>query len=402
MNKITSFTIDTSEMPTAETLRSFTVKGTIGSQFFIQAIQDGTIKYYDFVSGAFEDGHNNVDNNLTVTLASTVYYNNITFPSGGGNYVIILITLPGTELKFGGGGNIISKSIAKQSSNSTITFKAFTANTSSYATFPTSTTAGALADSANLSFDWDITNASTDANGFGLIPTGEWDDLNTFTKLWFFKTTETVDGAVSPTDINEGFVVIVDDLTDIGVGSYISAVSAGSLNGLPVVIAINTDAKQITLNLAQTFADGITLTFRAYGTTNIYNAIGASIGFSFDTTNDEILFTNRLTKTIRAGSSGTTINLNGTYGVGHNADLAFISGVGLTRASVQTVTASSSAGSMTVDVSQGTLVVGTNVYFESIFQVFNIVGKITVKSYPSANQTIYLDIDKFLTPGTAS
>ena len=121
MNKISTLTIDTSEMPAAETLRSFSVKGTIGSQFFIQAIQDGTIKYYDFVSGAFEDGHNNMDNNLIITLTSTVYHNNITFPSGGGDYVIILITSLGTELKFG--GNIITKNISKQSSNKTITFK---------------------------------------------------------------------------------------------------------------------------------------------------------------------------------------------------------------------------------------------------------------------------------------
>jgi len=401
MNKINAFTIDISDIPTAQTLRSFSVIGATGSQFVIQAIQDGTIKYYDFTTKLFEDGHNNMDNNLIVTLGSGVYYNNIVFPSGGGNYIITLVTSAGTELK--SGGNIIVKKITKQSSDSTITFKAFTANTDDYATFPTTTTTGALADSAELSFDWDITNASTDGNGFGLIPTGEkWRNLNDLTDLWFFTTTETVDGAVSPTDANEGLVVTVDDLTDIGVGSYISAVTKSSLNGLPVVMAINTDTKQITLNKVQTFADGITLTFKAYGTTNIKNAIASNMTFAFDKSDGEVLKTNRLTKTIRTGSSGTTINLNGTYGVGHNADLAFISGVGIKRASVQTVTASSGAGSIAVDVSQGTLTVGTNIYFDNIFQVFNVTGSIKVTSYPTADKTIYLDIDKFLTPATAS
>jgi len=399
--KITSLTIDTSNMPTAQTIRGFKVKGSIGSQFTIRITQEDTIKYYNFVSQTFSNGHTSSNNNLEITLSSKVYSNHIVFPSGGGTYNVILIPSIGTQVE--NQKATLTSRLSKSSSDSTLTFKAFTANTNSYATFPTSTSTGALNGSDNFDFNWDITNASTDANGFGLIPTSNFKDLNQIVNLWFFTTTETVDGAVAPADINKGFVVKVDDLTDIGIGSYVSAVSAGSLVGKPIVTKINTSTKDITLSVAQTFANDITLTFRADGLTAINNAIASKMAFDFSET-DAVKFneTNKLVKTVRTGSSGTTVNLNGTYGVGHNDTLALISGVGITTASVVSVTASTSAGSMVVSVSQGALTVGTQISFANIVQVFNVFGKIKISSYPSANKTIYLDIDKFLTPGTAS
>ena len=231
-----------------------------------------------------------------------------------------------------------------------------------------------------------------------MIPTGDFKNLNSFTDLWFFTTTETVDGA-----INGEVVVRVDDLTDIGIGSYIASVSSGDLDGLPVVRSINTTTKEIELSTPQVFADGITLTFRAYGSEAINEAIGVRFEHAFDLTNPEIFtVTNLLTKTIRAGSSGTTINLNGTYGVGHNDTQAIISGVGITTASVVSVAASASAGTFVASVSQGALTTGTPIYFTGIVQVFNLAGSMELLSYPSANKNIYLDVDQFLTPGTSS
>jgi len=400
MNTINNFTIDTSQMPVETTTRRFTIRGSIGSKCIVHVVQDGTIKYYDFDSQTFTNGHISNSNNLHITLSNRGYIGEVVFPTGGGTYLLTLVPLEGTELEK---GSVMREVVEKQSGNSTVTFQASTANTSSYATFPTTTTTGALTNYDKFSFNWDITNASTDANGFGLIPINDYKNLNNINNLWFFTTTDTVDGAISPADGNIGLVVKVDDLTDIGLGSYISAVSAGSLVGNPTVTHINVDTKEVTINSAQTFADGITLTFRADGAVNIGKATGIDLKFYIAPTDSQIFTeTNLVTKTIRAGSSGTTINLNGTYGVGHNDNNAIISGVGVTTASVQSVTASSSAGSVVVDVSQGTLTVGTPIYFYNIVQVFNTFGTISVSNYPETNKTIYLDIDKFLTPGTAS
>ena len=402
LKTIDEFSIETSEMPTAETIREFTVTGTPNSKFIIQVVQSGTIKYYDFVLNSFTLGHVSSSNNLNVTLSlNGKLSGSIKFPSGGGTYVISLLPLQDTVIY--GGLSVISQKIEKAASNAVLTFKAFTANTNNYATFPTKTSTGGPGDLDDFEFDFDITNASTDAGGFGLIPTSSFKDLNLINNLWFFSTTETVDGAVSPTDSNRGFVVKVDDLTDIGLGSYISAISSGTLVGKPIVTNIDTDAKELTISIAQTFANDITLTFRADGVTAIEKAIGVKMTFDFKRL-DETKFhkTNKLVKTVRAGSSGTTINLNGTYGVGHNDVAAFISGVGITTATVVSVSASSSAGSMVVSASQGALTVGTSILFDNIVQVFNVFGNIQINSYSTANQDIYLDIDKFLTPGTAS
>lgn len=394
-NLVDSFTIDTSDMPSAETIRTFTVTGSIGAEFTIVALQEDTIKYYDFSSKVFSDGHA-ASKNLKIVMAQKALYGDITFPSGGEqdkNYIIKLIPKKNTILA--NNKNIFSQSLKKISTVPVVTFKASTANTSSYKTFPTSVSTGSIGGSETISFSWKLENVDNDGNGFGLI-TGSSEDLNNFKNLWFFTTTETVNGAVSVLDANKGFVVKVDDLTDIGVGSKISSVDRGDLIGAPVVTKINLETKELRLSTAQTFADNAVLTFKAIGVESIKAACGVDVRFKFNKT-DEFL---PQKKTIRAGSSGTTINLNGTYGVGHNDVSAIISGVGITSASVVSVAASSSAGSIVVSASQGTLTTGTAIYFKGIHREFNITGEIALSSYPSANKTIFLDIDQFLTPGT--
>tara|TARA_R110000787_G_scaffold166778_4_gene279777 strand:+ start:9570 stop:10826 length:1257 start_codon:yes stop_codon:yes gene_type:complete len=392
--------VNLSEMPTEETARTFSVRGDIGSEFTVHVVKDGTIEYYDFASDTFTNGHVSSSNNLKVSLNSKVYSGEIVFPTGGGTYLITVIPSEGTRVS--GRISVLRRKIEKQSSNATVTFKAATGNTSSYTTFPTSTSIGALASVNKFSFNWDITNTSTDANGFGLGLQGDWKDLNTFKNLWFFTTTETVDGAVALDDDFGGYVVRVDDLTDVGVGSYIASVSSGSLDGLPVVVKINTDTKEVMLNIPQAFADGITLTFRADGVKYIYDATGIQMEFYFNKTDAEKYTANTVIKTVRTGSSGTTINLNGTYGAGVIAAGATVTGVGVTYATISGVTASSSAGSIVVSTSQGTLTVGTPVYVNNVVQTFNVHGTIKLLNHPSADKNIYLDVDKFLTPGTSS
>ena len=398
MKKITNLQIDTSEMATTVVSRAFTVTGENGAKFLLYILQDDTLKYYDFVDNAFELGHNNKNNNLEVVMSGTSYSNSITFPSGGGSYTVKLLASSDTEI-VGSNKHVISKSIDKQSASAIITFTPVTTNTSNYATFPTTTTTGALTDTSKFTFDWDVTNASTDGGGFGLRLTGTvFENINE--KYWYFTTTDTVDGAISPTDENEGYKVQVDDLTDIGLWSYISAVSSGSLSGTPYITAIEADTKTLTLSSPQTFADGITLTFKAQGTEAISNAIDSKINFDGVVGVEPIV----LTKTVRADvSSSTTITLNGTYGIAGGNHITY-TGVGVDNSSANAITsvsASSSAGSMVVQNAQ-TLEAGTVLTLVGVHQVIKFIGNIKVSNYPSANKTIYLDIDSILTVGAAS
>jgi|21_taG_2_1085346.scaffolds.fasta_scaffold00259_7 hypothetical protein len=397
MKKITSFNVDTSEMPAVEVSRRFTVSGEVGAAFLLYVVQNDTIKYYDFIDKAFELGHNNKNNNLEVTMSSSIFNGNIIFPSGGGSYTIKLLASSGTEI-IGSNKNIISRSIDKQSADKTITFKAVTANTSNYATFPTTTSSGFLTGQKTFGFNWNITNASTDSHGFGLRLTGDYNEINE--RHWYFTTTDTVDGAISPADENGGYKVKVDDLTDIGVGSYISAVTTSTLSGTPYVMSIDASTKTLTLSGSQTFADGITLTFIARGTRPIYNAIGSTITFE----NFPEVSPTTLTKTVRSDvSSSATITLNGTYGIA-GGDHVSISGFGVNNDGdneVQSVSASETAGSCVVQLAQN-LPQGTVITFNNVYQVINFQGIISVSNYPSLDKTIYLDIDQLITVGAAT
>tara|TARA_R110000822_G_scaffold58955_5_gene147226 strand:- start:442 stop:1971 length:1530 start_codon:yes stop_codon:yes gene_type:complete len=78
----------------------------------------------------------------------------------------------------------------------------------------------------------------------------------------------TVNGATTASK-----TVIVDEaVTSLGVGQILTIISSGSLIGYPVITAIDTSLKKITLSTAQTFSDGITINFA-------YNSItGVGVG----------------------------------------------------------------------------------------------------------------------------
>lgn len=414
MKKINSLQINTSEMPTIATSRKFTVSGEKGAKFTLYIVQEDTLKYYDFTAGAFELGHNNKDNNLEITMSGKSHHGNITFPSGGGTYTIKLLASSGTETS-GSNKHIISRSISKQTANAILTFKAVTANTSNYATFPTTTTAGALAGQASIEFNWDITNASTDAGGFGLRLTGPFEAIHE--KYWYFTTTEVV--LTNPKgDGEDEKTIIVSDVTDIGIGTELKyhkgttvpTNKAGAAVGTTTVTAINTTTKTITFSKSVAFEDGETMTFRAYGSTAIFNAIGSKITF----TQYPTVIGTTLTKTVRANvSSSTTVTLTDTHGVA-GGDFAKYTGVGVNNSSSNLITSvtpdcpdltSSGAldndGSMVVELAQ-LLTAGTVLTFTGCHSVINFTGGITVQGYPSADKTIYLDLDPFITVGAAS
>ena len=470
---IKTLNIDTSDMPTAETTRVLTVTGDVGAQFTVVALQNPSSSsahtlYFDFLNQAFESGHNDLNNNLTVTLSAKVHNENITFPSGGGEFVIKLIAIGGTTVQ-SSLSNIMTKSISKASGDTVVTFKpgTFTTTANTYVTLPTTTSTGAVTDTANVSFTWDVTNSAVDAYSHGLRYTTRL--IND--AFWYFQETDTVNVASPKTDTVDGSVssstavtldtsyvttgiavgdyvygtgvtngttvaavnvgsdvkditlsaamsisdgvtltfvtpsstVVVDDTTDLIVGMSINEVSAGSLTGTPRISSIDTDTKTLTLATDQAFADGITLYFRAYGSTNIKNAIGLVLNFS-----SHDITPTTLTTTVRANvTASTTVTLDATNGIGGGNVIGY-TGVGVNNTSTNKITSvtpdpdgTDDDGAMVVQLAQ-TLSAGTVLTFIDIYKIINFTGIIDIKQYPAANRTIYLDLDKIITPGTAS
>ena len=169
MSKVSKLEINATIMPTAETNRVVKVTGKIGAKFFIILTQAGTIKFYDWTTDTFTDGHA-PKNNLNVVMTSSFFQRNITFPTGGGTggtYVLKLITLDETITT--GGFSVISKNIEKQTSDTTITFKpASNVSSTKYATLPSFTAIGTGNAVVSNEYSFTVSTASTDAGGFGL------------------------------------------------------------------------------------------------------------------------------------------------------------------------------------------------------------------------------------------
>ena len=415
--QISSLAIDTSSMPTAITSRVFSVTGGKNAKFKMIALQNPSSSsthtlYYDWKSQAFESGHNDINNDLVVSLSGSTYTNNINFPSGGGEFVIKLIPLNGTKIKNSQGG-IITKTISKRSADVTLTFAPRSvvnaAAGGNYATQPTMQSTGTVGSSNIAEFNWDVENISNDTHGFGLRLTGPYKTINE--NAFYFETTEdVVQNTVS--DGADSTRITVTSTANLSTGMELTYYkgttapenNAGSAVGTTTIASIGTEPNsagkfEIVFSQAVGFDEGETMTFRAYGST-MEDAIGLNMSFqgSFIAVVPTIL-----TKTVRTDvSNSSTITLNGTYGIA-GGNVVGYTGVGVNNSSanaVSTVSAPSlGAGSIAVQSNQ-TLSTGTVLTFVNCHRVINFTGSFTISKYPTANQNIYFDLDKYITVGT--
>tara|TARA_R100000734_G_C3318472_1_gene112649 strand:+ start:2178 stop:3476 length:1299 start_codon:yes stop_codon:yes gene_type:complete len=430
---INNLIIDTSEMPSVETVRKITIAGDINAKFQLIILQNPTSSsthtlYYDFKSNAFESGYNDVNNSLVITMKSSVFTKDIVFPSGGGEYVIKLITFSGTTVN-NSRSNVITKSISKQAASATLTFQAATINTNKYETFATTTASGPLGSSGGeLTIDFDATNNNDDLHGFGLFGNpsfarsglvgGQTESTAiNHDQAWYFETTENVvtnvigDGADSTT-------ILVADATDLVVGMELkfykgtTAPENAAGDAVPVTVtltSITIEDTNVELRFSEEvgFDEGETMTFRAYGTDLINNATGALLTFNSINVTPEIL-----QKTVRLDSDGdfttsTTITLNNTLGLAVNPGNRY-RGQGVDNSSdnrITSITADADGtggnGAIVVQLTQ-LLRKGTVLDFDGTFAVVNFATTVNIDTFPNANRTINFDIDKFLSIGAGS
>lgn len=415
--QINSLNIDTSDMPTAQTIRNFIVQGSVGAEFQIIILQNPASSsthtlYYDFNSRSFESGYNDSFNSLNITLTGTTYSNSVNFPSGGGDYVIKLITVNGTTV-LNSSSNVITKNITKAATNATVTFTPGTlaGNVGHYATLPTSTSTGAVTSTGVVNFDWDVINSTTDAKSHGFIIE---EGLAIHEFMWYVDVTENV--LSNPEgDGNDTNSVTVSNLTGIVAGMDLKfykgtttpQLNDGSSAGLVRVQSIDTGSKTITFSSDVGFDEGQTMTFRGYGT----NYINLSTGCLLDFSSLDKTFT-PLTSTLRDDSDGdfttsTTVRLGATRGIAGGAGVTY-TGEGVNNETTNTVTSvtpdpdgTDGDGAMVVTLTQ-VLRKGTVLRFNGSHEQVNLSGVISINSYPSANTTIYLDLEKIITLGSAS
>ena len=408
MAKINSIQINTNDLPAEGGQRYYTITGAVGAQVMVQVITNEGLLYNfenkTFVAEATSSEH---INNVTINVGGT-YSGLISFPSGATTTYSVIMLTGGFDTTIGNSTRKSSITKIVQNSNVTLTLAVATATAARYSSDPaasniTSVGAKATASSVVVNPVYEITNASSDAQGFGFSNStlgfsfsGE--------DLWYFETTETVDGAVS----SSSNLVVVDDLTDLVVGMELTYITGTTAPGAATTItAIDVDSKTLTLSRDQALSDGATMTFRAYGSTLINNAIGCglSIGTISYKKGDNVV------AKVRTDPGGSVvIPVDGTYGIGAGV-VVKAPGIrrdnsGDTVFSVNSV--SSSAGEITVGDNdagttgdQQTLPVGLLLEFGSHLTA-KLNTTITVTSYPDANRTINLDLDKIVNHNTAT
>ena len=408
MKLITSFNIDESNLSALSNLRRFSIEGEKDAEFMLQVVNSSQ-EFYNFSSKSFTVAFTS-ENNLSVKMKSDIYNSSIKFPASESGDVYTVLILTGTskdtELSIGYGKNSYSTTIT-QVVNTTLTFTVATANTTKYTSWSSgdnivSTNSSTSAISVNKTLDWTLTNANSDAHGFGLRLIRQPIDTD-----WYFQTTEVISSNPKGDAVSNN-QVIVSDLTDIGTGMeliYHKGTTAPAAT--TVITAIDLSTKVITFSTSTAFEDGETMTLRAKGSSVIQKAIGANIDFSNFNDITISAVSAELTQTVRSDSSSTTITLLDTYGVS-GGGFVTISGKGVINTSdntVQTVSADAGGGGsdglVVMQVAQ-TVVTGTKIYFRGSTQSIDIDNTFTIKSHPSTNKIIYLNLDNFITPGVAN
>ena len=253
----------------------------------------------------------------------------------------------------------------------------------------------------DTSLDITVENVETDANGFGLRLIRQPVDGD-----FIFETTENV--LENPLgDAVSSNKVIIADTTGIGVGMALvfhkgtTAPTAGT-----VVTAIRDNTLQFNNNVA--FENGETMKFKATGGRAICEATGLT---RFQYTNTETIG-NTITRLVRAdGSVGdeatdgsnAKVAINGTYGLSGGSHVTF-TGASVNNTStnnINAVTAGETDGLFTCDVAQS-LTAGTILTFSGSSQNINIRGTIKTVGQPAFDATVSLQLDNFITVGTAS
>ena len=399
MKLITSFNIDQSDLPALSTSRRFSIEGDQGAELMLQVVNSSQ-QFYNFTTRSFTTVFNS-ENNLSVALNGGTYNDSIAFPAASGvTYTILLLTSASedTEINIGYVKNSHSVTI-NQVGDSTLTFTPLSATSSNYGDMPTSITSVASPGifNATKSLSWDLPGVQNDARGFGLRLIRQPIDTD-----WYFQTTEAIlSNPIGDTVSNNK--VVVSDLTDIGTGmELIFHKGTTAPAATTVITAIDLTTKTITFSTSTAFEDGETMTLRAKGSSVIQKAIGANIDFSNFNASTTSATSAKLTKIVRATSSNNDIALVGTYGIS-GGGFVTMSGVGIKNTAtnaVQTVTAGSTDGSIETQETQ-LIKIGTSIRFEGSTLTVSVANTFTINSHPSANKTIYLNLDNFITPGVS-
>ena len=416
--KINFINIDTRTLPQIAQNRILSITGEVGANFIINIIKiNGNSKesYYNFLTKQFTEPFISA-NNLNVNLKSNSFSTVINFPADSTGDVYRIIVFAGEDSVFVNGSYVNVKNITQAGESTIILEPDEGADRSNYYTSnPPAAAVSSIGSTAKTTYtdvaiDWTLTNASSDTYGFGLmLPDRPATNLFVIPdSYWYVAQTQVVNGAVTSST-----TITLDSIANLYVGMEIASFTSGSVSGTPLITEI--DGNTITVSVAQTVGDGVTIEFRAYGRSLLTNAFGVNVDFiNFNAKGTQLVKVIRTNTTQPVSDGAITYNLEGTYGIA-GGSLVRMTGFNINENGnnnlIVSVTASASEGSVSmnyqgntdVDITEENVVTaGTDVEILGSHQVIRVQGTVRINKYPDQNRKIYLDLNKFITVGAAS
>ena len=416
--KINFINIDTRTLPQIAQNRILSITGEVGANFIINIIKiNGNSKesYYNFLTKQFTESFIST-NNLNVNLKTNSFSTVINFPADSTGDVYRIIVFAGEDSVFVNGSYVNVKNITQAGESTIILEPDEGADRSNYYTSnPPAAAVSSIGSTAKTTYtdvaiDWTLTNASSDTYGFGLmLPNRPATNLFVIPdSYWYVAQTQVVNGAVTSST-----TITLDSIANLYVGMEIASFTSGSVSGTPLITEI--DGNTITVSVAQTVGDGVTIEFRAYGRSLLTNAFGVNVDFiNFNAKGTQLVKVIRTNTTQPVSDGSITYNLEGTYGIA-GGSLVRMTGFNINENGnnnlIVSVSASASEGSVSmnyqgntdVDITEENIVpAGTDVEILGSHQIIRVQGTVRINKYPDQNRKIYLDLNKFITVGAAS
>ena len=438
MKLIRNFEINSSSLPASGAVRNFKVEGDDGAVFSLQ-VKTSAGRTYNFSTKVFDTTETSACRLTNQVLVGKVFSGSLTFPADadGETYTVMLYAEPHYDTKIEDGligekddiplqyNPVLLQREIKGLANVTVTINPISAVTANYTTTTmnleeTSSKSPSAIDKPVININWSIDNKADTSNGFGFetiettrrVSSASDKGLSVEVEddSWYTSTTFVIDDEGRDASTSH-YNYKVDDITGLTVGMTVTGVSAGSLSGTPTltrvakykgtVIPSNRGKQFVKFSVAQSLADGTTVTVKGYGANAIEKATGCKLKLE-----DFKIVQNPLTTTVRGDiSSSQTINVNGTLGIGKTTGGTYIEGFGVNNHGSNNpltgVSIHATQGNIVSTVAQ-TLLSGTVLNIVGCSNSYTLTGKITIEKFPTSNKIIYLDLDKILRVGTAS
>ena len=431
---INSVQINQKDLSTLSEVRNLKVSGDVGSVFNLNVIKvNGTNKesYYDFNSKTFTDEFTSKNNlNVSLNTLSTIIPIKFAADTNGETYKILVLASEVDNTSFSNGSRVNVKEIT-QVGTTTVSIEVdngknkVASNANKYTADPpasavTSTGSTTSTSSVNAPVTFVLTNANNDTHGLGLrlptdIPSGVVTPAGYLTAAqtvfsipdtYFYSAiVRNASGSTSSST-----TVTLTSVENLAIGMQVGYYGNSVLASYPTITAINGNV--VTLSSALSISDGDGVQFRAYGPQLIRTCFGYTVEFkNFIATGDNLFTTVRTTTELPASSGSVTIPVNGTRGISVGARFF---GLNVNENSnnnvIQTVSSSEDQGSITIEDFAGNVddivalnvTAGSELLISGSNRVVTVTGTVVIKSYPESDFKVKLDLNKFITHGSAT